>query len=138
MTLSAHSRLHLLPVAALALSASSAWAVADGYLDGVYDCTVGTPPVSARLAVNRHRDGRLIYLLTPLGKPVGPTPSWAGHGAGQAREQEYQGNTASGQPFRLAIGQIEVDGGAGLEQVTLSGTLGKQPAQVPLNCRSAW
>lgn len=119
------------------LPAGQALAVADGYLDGVYDCTVGTPPVSARLAVNSHRDGRLIYLLTPLGKHVGPNPAWAGHGAGQAREQggmEYRGNTASGEPFRLAIGQIEVDGGAGLEQVTLTGVLGK----TPLACRSAW
>lgn len=119
------------------LPAGSALAVADGYLDGVYECTAGTPPVAARLAVNSHRDGRLIYLLTPLGKQAGPSPAWAGHGAGQAREQEggeYRGHTASGEPFRLAIGQIEVDGGAGLEQVTLTGTLGK----APLACRSAW
>lgn len=121
--------------ACFAFSAVTAQAVPEGYLDGLYECSLSqqgkTRP--ARLSINSHRDGRLIYILAPTDGGSG-----GGHGSGRAVERTFAGTTAAGQPFSLAIGQIEVDGGAGLEQVTLNGTLGKVPAQVQLNCRSAW
>lgn len=133
--------MHLRTWAVIAIGSwagSAAWATTpnDGYIDGIYRCTVALEGRSseAYLSLNGRRDGKTVYLVTA----DSPTrDGFSGYGLGLLSGDKFAGNTSFGKRFEFVVApQCEA-------ALTLRGSVGVvgpsgRAVNARLDCLSIW
>lgn len=120
---------------AMGVFCTSARAVTDGYIDGIYQCTVnlGGNSSVAFMSLNGRKDGKTAYLVA-ADQPG--RNGYSGYGLGLVSGDKFVGNTSFNKRFEFNIGFADGDvAAAGYEQVTLRGTVGVVLAGRAVNAR---
>lgn len=117
-------------------------AVTDGYIDGIYQCTValGGKTSLAFMSLNGRQDGKTVYMVA-ADRPE--QDGYSGYGLGLITGNKFAGNTSFNKRFEFTIGYADSNAAnQGFEQVTLRGTVGVVVAgratNARVDCISIW